>query len=78
MSNDFDFKNSDLFGPVAFRPGFNAGEAITANQAWSLFFSASREDKLLLNSPEVAAFMTWAVVAIAATGIFGALAFKPF
>jgi hypothetical protein len=78
MRNDFDFKNSDLFGPVAFRPGFNAGEAITVEQAWSLFLSGSREDNLLVGRTEVANFLSTAILATIATGILGILAFKPF
>jgi hypothetical protein len=78
MRNDFDFKNSDLFGPVAFRPSFNSGEAITAEQAWSLFLSGSQEDNLLVGRSEVATFLSTALIAIAATGVLGVFAFKPF
>jgi hypothetical protein len=45
MKTDFDYRNTELFGPVVFRPDFNNFKPINVNQAWSLFFTASREDK---------------------------------
>lgn len=79
MRTDLDFRNPALFGPVAFRPGFNQFEQISIAQAWSLFFTGSQEDKLLLKNPEVGQFFTGSVLAILATGILWTLAFnKPF
>jgi hypothetical protein len=78
MRTDFDFRNPSLFGPVVFRPSFNQGEAITAAQAWSLFFTGSREDKLLNRNPEISNFFTASLVAIGVTGILWTLAFRPF
>lgn len=77
MNTDFDFKDPTLFGPVVFRPSFNNFETINATQAWSLFFTASQEDKILGFSPELGRFFTNALIAIAGAGILWSLIFKP-
>jgi hypothetical protein len=77
MRTDFDFREPSLFGPVVFRPSFNNFETISVTQAWSLFFTASQEDKALGFSQEVGRFFTNALLAIAGTGILWTLVFKP-
>jgi hypothetical protein len=69
MKTDFDFPRAELLGPVAFRPSFNEAEKITPTQAWSLFFSAGQEDKLLGFEPEIGKFFTNTLIAIAITGV---------
>lgn len=76
MTTDLDFKSPELFGPVIFRPTFNNFETLNLTQAWSLFFTAGREDKALGFSPEVGLFFTNILLAIAASGIAGAITFK--
>ena len=78
MTTDLDFRNRDLFGPVAFRSTFNNFEDITSTQAWSLFFTAGQNDAALGYNPALGNFFNGLLIAIAATGIVGALIFHPF
>jgi len=78
MKSDFDFRDPSLFGPVVFRPSFNNFEAISATQAWSLFFTASQEDKALGLGSEAGRFFTNTLIAISTAGILWTLVFKPF
>lgn len=71
-------KYLNWFGPVVFRPGFNRGESITANQAWSLFFSAGRKDTLLGSNPELGRFFTNALIAVGVTGALSAVFFRTY
>lgn len=75
MISDFDFSNRDLFGPVIFRPSFNQAEAINANQAWSLFFTAGQEDKKLGFNAEAGRLFTNLLAAIVVTGVIGGAIF---
>jgi hypothetical protein len=68
MRTDFDFPKKDLLGPVVFRPEFNNFEVINVNQAWSLFFTAGKEDKVLGLNAEFGRFFTNLLIAIAVTG----------
>ncbi len=77
MKTDFNFPGKYLLGPVIFRPDFNAkAEAITANQAWSLFFTGGQEDKALGFNPEAGRFFTNLLLAIGASGILWAVLFN--
>ncbi|MGH2414632.1 MAG: hypothetical protein ACRDEA_13300 [Microcystaceae cyanobacterium] len=76
MRTDFDFPKTDLIGPVVFRPDFNNFEAITVNQAWSLFFTAGQEDKALGVNPELGQFFTYLVIGIALAGTTWATIFN--
>ncbi|MFH7244857.1 MAG: hypothetical protein ACHWZW_18640 [Spirulina sp.] len=80
MRSDFDYTNKDLFGPVVFRPSFNGAEAIDANQAWSLFFTAGKEDKALGTNAESGRLFNNLLMAVAAVGILGGAIFtaRPF
>ncbi len=64
MTTDFDYRVPELFGPVVFRPSFNNFEPINETQAWSLFFTASREDKILGFNGETGRFFTYSLVAL--------------
>ncbi|NJL49674.1 MAG: hypothetical protein HC929_22370 [Leptolyngbyaceae cyanobacterium SM2_5_2] len=75
MTTDFDFSSQELFGPVVFRPSFNQAEAISANQAWSLFFTAGQEDKKLGFNAEAGRLFTNLLVATAVSGVIGAAIF---
>jgi hypothetical protein len=44
--------------PIVFGSDFNNGGLITATQAWSLFFTAGREDKVLGFEAELGRFFT--------------------
>lgn len=60
--------NKELFAPVVFRSEFNDFEDISANQAWSLFFSAGKEDKSLGFNPEAGRFFTNTLIGIIVAG----------
>jgi hypothetical protein len=76
MKTDFDFPNKYLMGPVVFRPDFNnRAEVISANQAWSLFFTAGQEDKALGFNPELGRFFTNLLLAIGGAGVLWVLLF---
>ncbi|WP_421659462.1 hypothetical protein [Leptothermofonsia sp. ETS-13] len=77
MKTDFDFPNKYLIGPVVFRPDFNAkSEVISANQAWSLFFTAGQEDKVLGFSAEAGRFFTNLLLAIVTAGVLWTVLFN--
>ncbi len=75
MKTDFDYPNKVLLGAVVFRPSFNNFETINVNQAWSLFFSAGQEDKLLGQETELGRFFTYLLIALGVTGTLWATYF---
>lgn len=76
MNADFEgYKNQDLFTPVIFRSDFNNFELINANQAWSLFFTAGKEDKELGFEPEAGRFFTNLLMAVAVVGSIAGVVF---
>jgi hypothetical protein len=77
MKTDFDFPNKYLIGPVVFRPDFNAqSEVINVNQAWSLFFTAGKEDKVLGFNLETGRFFTNLLLAMGAAGVLWVVLFN--
>ena len=76
MRTDFNYPSSDLIGAVVFRPSFNNFEKISLNQAWSLFFTAGTEDKVLGTEVELGKFFTNLLVAVAATLTIWAIYFN--
>ncbi|MCG9887148.1 MAG: hypothetical protein MH825_16575 [Cyanobacteria bacterium] len=77
MKTDLDFSNRYLLDSVVFRPDFNAtGETINLNQAWSLFFTAGREDKALGFNAEAGRFFTNALLAVTAVGVLWGVFFS--
>ncbi|WP_008311225.1 hypothetical protein [Leptolyngbya sp. PCC 6406] len=75
MRSDLDFPRQELLGPVVFRPTFNRSEAISGNQAWSLFFTAGQEDKILGYNSETGRLFTNLLVAVASAGVVWAILF---
>ncbi|MEQ8754189.1 MAG: hypothetical protein RID09_11810 [Coleofasciculus sp. G1-WW12-02] len=74
MKTDFEsFKNKDLFRPVIFRTDFNNFDSLTLNQAWSLFFTAGQEDKVLGLEPELGRFFNNLLIAVGVMGTLTAL-----
>ncbi|NJM17826.1 MAG: hypothetical protein HC836_14960 [Richelia sp. RM2_1_2] len=78
MKTDFDFPRKDLLGSVVFRPDFNNFAAINVNQAWSLFLTAGKDDKLLGEQTELGKFLTNLLIGIGVTGILWVSLFKNF
>ncbi|MDM9385056.1 hypothetical protein QUB80_30840 [Chlorogloeopsis sp. ULAP01] len=76
MKTDFNYPNKDLLGAVVFRPDFNNFEKINTNQAWSLFFTAGQEDKVLGQETEFGKFFSNLLIAIAVTGSIWAIYFS--
>jgi hypothetical protein len=77
MKTDFNiFTNKDLFAPVIFRSNFNQFDRIGNNQAWSLFFTAGKEDKALGLGTELGNFFSNTLAAVVVTGSIGALIFS--
>jgi hypothetical protein len=76
MRTDFDFPRKDLIGTVVFRPDFNNFASINANQAWSLFFSAGQDDKVLGEQVELGRFFTNTLIAVGVTGTLWATFFS--
>lgn len=61
--------------PVAFRPEFNNFQKINLAQAWSLFFTGSRDDKAFSQNPEVGRFFTLATGAVVLAVAFWGVSF---
>jgi hypothetical protein len=76
MKTDFDFPQKDLIGPVVFRPNFNNFETINVNQAWSLFFSAGKDDSKLGRQVELGRFFTNLLIAVGVTGTLWGIYFN--
>jgi hypothetical protein len=76
MNVDLDiFLSKDLFAPVVFRSDFNKFQPINANQAWSLFLTAGKEDEELGSNPEVGRFFTNLLIALGVVGSIWGLVF---
>jgi len=74
MKTDFDsFMNKNLFRPVIFQTDFNNFDSLTLNQAWSLFFTAGQEDKVLGLEPELGRFFNNLLIAVGVMGTLAAL-----
>ncbi|MDJ0724999.1 MAG: hypothetical protein QNJ38_07810 [Prochloraceae cyanobacterium] len=79
MTTDFDIlRNKEILAPVVFRSYFNEFRDINATQAWSLFFTAGKEDKVLGFNRELGGFFTTLLIAISVTGIAWSLFFSNF
>ncbi len=77
MKSNLEFDNSYLWNPVVFEPEFNENtKSLNANQAWSLFFSAGQESKVLGVNPETGRFLTNLLIAISVTGVIWANIFN--
>jgi len=74
---DFDIARSIIFTPTVFNADFNSAP-LTANQAWSLFFTAGRNDAALDAHPELGRLFNNILQAIVLTFIVGALVFRSF
>lgn len=75
---DFDVARSLVFAPTVFNPDFNSFAPITANQAWSLFFTAGRDDAALDANPELGRLFNNILKAIVLTFVVGAFVFRSF
>jgi hypothetical protein len=78
MKTTFNYEGRNLFTPTVFLDDFNQFAPISATQAWSLFFTASREDMALGNNPESGNFWNSILIATVAAGVLATLTFHPF
>jgi hypothetical protein len=76
METKFDFSGQELFTPIAFREDFNRFARLSETQAWSLFFTASREDNALGFSRTAGRFWTGLIVAAVVESIIGIVLFQ--
>ncbi|MBD2186858.1 hypothetical protein [Pseudanabaena mucicola] len=78
METKFEFSGKNLFTPIAFREDFNNFAKISETQAWSMFFTASREDNALGFSRSAGRFWTGLVIATVVEAILGVTIFQIF
>jgi hypothetical protein len=78
METKFDFSGKNLFTPIVFRDDFNQFARLSETQAWSLFFTASREDNALGFDRAVGRFWTGLVVASIVEAVIGIVIFQGF
>jgi len=76
QSTQFNFDGEYLYMPIVFRPDFNQFAPISATQAWSLFFTASRQDTALGLNPEEGLFWTNLLAAGSIAAILGVVIFQ--
>ncbi|MCA6586519.1 MAG: hypothetical protein IM516_03365 [Pseudanabaena sp. M158S2SP1A06QC] len=75
METKFDFSGQNLFTPIVFREDFNQFAKLSETQAWSLFFTVSREDSALGFSRVAGRFWTSLVIATVIESILGVVLF---
>lgn len=78
MKTTFNYDGEYLFMPTVFRPDFNKFAPLSATQAWSMFFTASREDTALGSNPITGQFWNSMLIATVTAGILEALVFQAF
>ncbi|MBW4649568.1 MAG: hypothetical protein KME06_12890 [Kastovskya adunca ATA6-11-RM4] len=78
MKTDFDIANRYVCLPAVFRSDFNNFAPIATNQAWSLFFTAGRNDLLLGSNPELGQLFNNLLKAIVVSFIVGVFIFRSF
>ncbi|AFY74603.1 hypothetical protein Syn7502_02644 [Synechococcus sp. PCC 7502] len=76
MKTTFNYSGSNLFTPTAFLPEFNNFATISATQAWSLFFTASREDTALGSDFGAGQFWTNLLIATVVSSILSIVIFQ--
>lgn len=78
MKTDFDVIRSYVPAATVFQADFNQFTTITANQAWSLFLTAGRDDKALGANPELGTLLNNTLIAVVSAVILGAFLFRSF
>ena len=78
MQTIFNYEGSNLSTPTVFREDFNHFAPIGATQAWSLFFTASKDDTALGLNPSAGQFWNSMLFAVVAAGILGVFVFQSF
>jgi hypothetical protein len=76
ITNNNELTNSSEMSPVVFDSDFNHFEKLNATQAWSLYLTGGKEDKVLGTSPLIGRLLNFSLIALA--GISWILVFKPF
>jgi hypothetical protein len=78
MQTIFNYEGRNLFTPTVFREDFNKFAPLSATQAWSMFFTASKEDTALGSNPAAGQFWNSILLAVVTTGILGVVVFQSF
>ena len=76
MKTDFTFDQRNFFAATVFNADFNSFAPLTANQAWSLFFTLGQDDAALGDNAEVGRFFNNITLAIVAAFVLGASIFS--
>lgn len=79
MKTDFDIARSYILAasaPTVFKPEFNSFGTITANQAWSLFFTVGRNDAALGSNAELGKFFNNILKAVVLVVVVASLTFR--
>jgi hypothetical protein len=76
IRTDFAVASSYRFAPATvFNPDFNNFAPITANQAWSLFFTAGRDSETLGSNPELGKLLNNVLLGVVSAFSLGAVTF---
>ncbi|AFY71727.1 hypothetical protein Pse7367_3491 [Thalassoporum mexicanum PCC 7367] len=74
----FNYEGDNRDVAVAFREDFNNFTPINATQAWSLFFTGSKEDYAIGLSDQAGQFWTQSLIGVVAAGVLGVIVFQGF
>lgn len=77
MKTDFDIARSIQILPPVFRSEFN-NATITANQAWSLFFTAGQDDAAIGTNPQLGQFFNRVLLSIVLAVALSSFVFRAF
>jgi hypothetical protein len=78
MKTDFDIARKYRSLPTVFRTEFNNFASISANQAWSLFFTAGRSDAALGPNQELGQLFNNILIGVVCAFALGAYLFYSF
>lgn len=78
MKTIFNFDGENLYTPIVFRSDFNQFAPLSATQAWSMFFTASREDTAIGFNAGSGQFWNNLLLAVVVSGVLGVLVFQNF
>lgn len=76
MKTKLNYDGQYLSMPTVFRPDFNNFANISSTQAWSLFFTASRDDMALGKNFAVGQLWTFLLGATVISSVISVLVFK--
>ncbi len=78
MKTNSEFDSRFSYASTVFNADFNNFAPINANQAWSLFLTAGRDDAALGDNPEVGRFFNNILKAVVFTAVVAPFVFRTF